>query len=227
MIEARFKAVARALRDAVAIDPTSRRPQTKGTLDLSGRDRLVDYGMGTGARCKKALEHVGAEAQVTATPTDPAPTASCAGRGRLPSPCQPARQLGLEDAACRGRTLAEALCSGSRLGMQLLFEHHDELGPPRGCGLLPGAVDPLQTAGAAAPAHRLECVRFQRPRPSRRPPRGGLAFYHVIRWRPTERPCRRWSAERSTASPSPRRRPATRCSASSSILRSPRPGLGC
>ena len=81
MIEAAFKAFARALREAVAIDPTETGiPSTKGPSppDEPGRvhaDRrrpsmigLVDYGMGNRRSVEKALEHVGANVLVSPTP---------------------------------------------------------------------------------------------------------------------------------------------------------------
>ena len=65
MIEAAFKAVARALRAAVAIDPTERGvPEHQGDADVSERprSRSSTTGWATAARSQKALEHVGAQA---------------------------------------------------------------------------------------------------------------------------------------------------------------------
>ena len=74
MIEACFKAFARALRVAVSVDPEeSGVPSTKGTLESRGaadamttRIAILDYGMGNLRSVEKALEHVGASATITA-----------------------------------------------------------------------------------------------------------------------------------------------------------------
>ncbi len=64
MIEACFKAFARALRAAVAIDPTETGdPVDEGHADVIA---IVDYGMGNRRSVEKALEHVGAEPVLTA-----------------------------------------------------------------------------------------------------------------------------------------------------------------
>ena len=58
MIEACFKAFARALRVAVAIDPDETGvPVDEGDADVIA---IVDYGMGNRRSVEKALEHVGA-----------------------------------------------------------------------------------------------------------------------------------------------------------------------
>ena len=58
MIEACFKALARALRVAVSIDPEETGvPSTKGTLTVIA---IADYGMGNRRSVEKALAHVGA-----------------------------------------------------------------------------------------------------------------------------------------------------------------------
>ena len=67
MIEAAFKAFARALRAAVAIDPTrDGRAVHEGDADVSAPViAIVDYGMGNRRSVEKALEHVGARAVIT------------------------------------------------------------------------------------------------------------------------------------------------------------------
>ncbi len=55
MIEAAFKAFARALRQAVSIDPDEPGvPSTKGTLTLMTRIAILDYGMGNLRSVEKA-----------------------------------------------------------------------------------------------------------------------------------------------------------------------------
>ena len=64
MIEACFKAFARALREAVSIDPgRGRRALDEGDADVIA---MVDYGMGNRRSVEKALEHVGARVARTA-----------------------------------------------------------------------------------------------------------------------------------------------------------------
>ena len=61
MVEAAFKAFARALRVAVALDPSeTRRPVDEGRA-VSRRVAILDYGMGNLRSAEKALEHVGAD----------------------------------------------------------------------------------------------------------------------------------------------------------------------
>ena len=65
MIEACFKAFARALRVAVAIDPTETGdPVDEGHADVS-TVAIVDYGMGNRRSVEKALEHVGARVRAS------------------------------------------------------------------------------------------------------------------------------------------------------------------
>ena len=71
MIEACFKAFARALRVAVSVDPEeTRRAVDEGDPELSDGVRIciLDYGMGNLRSVEKALEHVGATRRSPATP---------------------------------------------------------------------------------------------------------------------------------------------------------------
>ena len=68
LIEACFKAFARALREAIAVDPDAgRRAEHEGDAELT-RIAVLDYGMGNLRSVEKALERVGAEAVVTHDP---------------------------------------------------------------------------------------------------------------------------------------------------------------
>ena len=78
MVEASFKAFARALRAAVADDPDETGvPSTEGR-PLRPRVAILDYGMGNLRSVAKALEHVGADPELTA---DHAPRARGRRRG--------------------------------------------------------------------------------------------------------------------------------------------------
>ena len=76
VVEAQFKAVARALRAAVEPDPrVSRRPQHQGQPVTSTASRrtprvvVLDYGFGNVRSAVRALERVGAAVQLTADRT--------------------------------------------------------------------------------------------------------------------------------------------------------------
>ena len=138
MIEACFKAFARALRAAVAIDPTETGvPCTKGTLT---RERarpiaVVDYGMGNRRSVEKALERVGARAAAHARPRRAARRrrrSSCPASGAFPQAMRNLRELGLDELIARARWRRACRCWASASGMQLLFERSVELGGARG-----------------------------------------------------------------------------------------------
>ena len=145
LIEACFKAFARALREAVAIDPDETGvPSTKGTLRDGRMTRIaiLDYGMGNLRSVEKALERVGAEAGDHRRPraSRARPTASsCPASARSRRRWSGSRELGLD------RLIAERVDAGTPvlgicLGFQLLFESSTELGgadgprPARGRG---------------------------------------------------------------------------------------------
>ena len=133
MIEAIFKALARALRAAVVARPDrGRRTQHQGHADMSGarpRIAIVDYGMGNRRSVEKALEHVGADRR-----SSPATPISCKaadalvlpGVGAFPRGMGNLRELGL-DALLRERVAAGTPLLGICLGMQLLFDSSTEL----------------------------------------------------------------------------------------------------
>ena len=116
MIEACFKAFARALRIAVAIDPDETGvPVDQGHADVTVA--LVDYGMGNRRSVEKALEHVGARVARTADHDDdrrPPTAIVLPGRRRVPARrCARLRALGLDELlrerAARGRAAARHL----------------------------------------------------------------------------------------------------------------------
>ena len=66
MVEAAFKAFARALREAVEYDERVRAcPPRRAFSDDTARLAILDYGMGNLRSVAKALEHVGAEPELT------------------------------------------------------------------------------------------------------------------------------------------------------------------
>ena len=67
IVEAQFKAVARALRAAAAPDPRAGGiPSTKGVLVMTSKVVVLDYGSGNLRSAQRALERVGAQVEVTA-----------------------------------------------------------------------------------------------------------------------------------------------------------------
>jgi glutamine amidotransferase len=102
---------------------------------------IVDYGVGNIRSVERALEHVGAEARLTADPAEleradgivlPGVGAFAPALAKLSE-----RGLGeaLVDLARRGKPVL-----GVCLGYQLLFEESSEHGRHQGLGLLPGRV---------------------------------------------------------------------------------------
>ncbi len=105
---------------------------------------IVDYGVGNLRSVQKALESVGAPAQVTADPAvvDAAAAIVLPGVGAFGAAAANLRQSGLLPPVLAGIEAGKPFL-GICVGMQLLFEYSEELyggERPRGLGLLPGAV---------------------------------------------------------------------------------------
>jgi glutamine amidotransferase len=142
---------------------------------------VVDYGMGNRRSVQKALEHVGASAQITNDPDAIAQADGLVvpGVGAFPLAMQNLNGLGLvEPLSARAATGTPLL--GICLGMQLLFERSDELEGTSGLGLLGGEVTALRTGGLRVPHIGWNEVTFERPCPlTEGLPAGGCPFYHV------------------------------------------------
>jgi imidazole glycerol-phosphate synthase subunit HisH len=142
---------------------------------------VVDYGMGNRRSVQKALEHVGAQAAISAAPERlrAADGLVAPGVGAFPRAMQNINHLGLD------RLLGEAAADGKPLlgiclGMQVLFESSSELTPTAGLGLLPGTVTRLQTGGLRIPHIGWNEVRFEHNSPlTAGLPEAGRPFYHV------------------------------------------------
>ena len=159
MIEAAFKAFARALRQAVAIDPTETGvPSTKGTLTRMSAARcepspceiaVVDYGMGNRRSVEKALR---ARRRARLVSGDPERLRAAAGLvlpgvGAFPRAMERPRASSASTSCCASASRRARRCSGICLGMQLAFERSTEQG------------------GAAGPRHRpARCARWRRAR---------------------------------------------------------------
>ncbi len=156
MVEIAFKAFARALRQAVAIDP---RPAGRAVDQGRAVTRIaiLDYGMGNLRSVSKALEHVGAEAELTRdhARVRAADGIVLPGVGAMPRAMEHVRRLELDE-LLRERVAAGVPLIGVCMGMQLLFESTVEHGGAEGIGLLAGGVERLAGRGPEGAADRLE-----------------------------------------------------------------------
>jgi glutamine amidotransferase len=102
---------------------------------------VVDYGMGNLRSVAKALEHVGADVEVTsdAELIDAADGVVLPGVGAFGRCMENLVAAGLEPAV-RAAADSERPFLGICVGMQILFEQSEEYGPVRGLGILPGQV---------------------------------------------------------------------------------------
>ena len=108
---------------------------------MKTRIGIIDYGMGNRRSVQKALEHVGARAQIT---SDRDALARCEGLvlpgvGAFPAGMRNLNQRNLPE-FIRERVAAGTPLLGICLGMQLLFEGSQEGEPTAGLGVLGGQV---------------------------------------------------------------------------------------
>jgi imidazole glycerol-phosphate synthase subunit HisH len=124
---------------------------------------VLDYGMGNLRSVEKALERVGAAAEISHDPdrVRAADGVVLPGVGAFPRAMQRVRELGL-DSLVRERLEAGAPVLGICLGLQLLFDSTTELGGAAGLGLLPGPVAELEADGLKVPHIGWSPVRWER-----------------------------------------------------------------
>jgi len=108
------------------------------------RIAILDYGMGNLRSVYKALEHVGAEPELTSDHAlvREAGAIVLPGVGAMPKAMERVRELGLDE-LLHERVGAGVPVIGLCMGMQLLFESTTEHGGAEGIGLLAGAVEQL------------------------------------------------------------------------------------
>jgi len=150
-------------------------------LSATLRIAVVDYGMGNRRSVQKALEHVGAQAEVTSDHgrIQAADGIVLPGVGAFPLAMRNLVGLGLQD-PIRACAAAGKPLLGICLGMQLLFERSEEFGVTEGLGLIAGEVTPLRTGGLRVPHIGWNEVEFERhSRLTAGLPSAGCAFYHV------------------------------------------------
>jgi imidazole glycerol-phosphate synthase subunit HisH len=106
---------------------------------------ILDYGMGNLRSVYKALEHVGAQPELTADHdrVRAADAVVLPGVGAMPKAMESVRALELDE-LLRERVDAGMPVIGLCMGMQLLFESTTELGGAEGIGLLEGPVVGLE-----------------------------------------------------------------------------------
>ena len=128
---------------------------------------VLDYGMGNLRSVEKALEHVGADVEIT---YDPHRIRAASG-------------LVLDD-LIRERRAQGVPVLGICLGMQLLFERSVELGGASGLALLPGEVRALDAPGLKIPQIGWNAVAWQQQSPLVEGLPDPAAFYHVHSFAP-------------------------------------------
>jgi glutamine amidotransferase len=153
------------------------------------RVAILDYGMGNLRSVEKALEHVGAEPEITSEHDRirAADALVLPGVGAFPKAMQAVRRLEL-DALLRELVADGRPVLGICLGVQLLFERSSELGGAEGVGLLEGAVDALPSNGLKLPQIGWNPVSWRRETPLTEGLGEPCAFYHVHTFAP--RPAR-------------------------------------
>jgi glutamine amidotransferase len=123
---------------------------------------IVNYGMGNLRSAEMALEHIGADVQVTSDlgRIAAADALVLPGVGAFPKAMEAIRTLRLDEAIAE-RHAAGVPVLGICLGMQLLFESSTELGGATGLGLLRGRVGPLDARGLKIPQIGWNDVRWR------------------------------------------------------------------
>jgi glutamine amidotransferase len=153
------------------------------------RIAILDYGMGNLRSAEKALEHVGAHAEVTSDheAVRAAEGIVLPGVGAFPKAMEAVRRLALDE-LLRERVDAGVPVLGICLGMQLLFESSGELGGADGIGLLAGRVEELDADGLKVPQIGWNPVSWRRESALNAGLPQPCAFYHVHSYAP--RPAR-------------------------------------
>jgi glutamine amidotransferase len=142
---------------------------------------VVDYGMGNRRSVQKALEHVGASAQITNDRDELRAAAGLVvpGVGAFPLAMRNLHELELAP-VMQARAAEGTPILGICLGMQLLFDGSVELDAADGLRLIAGRVTPLDSGNLRVPHIGWNEVSFERESPlTAGLPADGCAFYHV------------------------------------------------
>jgi glutamine amidotransferase len=102
---------------------------------------VLDYGIGNLHSAQKALEHIGADARLTADPSliADADGVVLPGVGAFGACMRALRSSGLEEPALAAAESGRPFL-GICVGMQMLFSTSDEDAAARGLGIVPGAI---------------------------------------------------------------------------------------
>jgi glutamine amidotransferase len=116
------------------------------------RVAILDYGMGNLRSVEKALERVGADAEITSehARAEAADGVILPGVGAFPRAMDRVREFRLDELVAR-RIEADVPVLGICLGLQLLFESSVENEGASGLALLDGVVAPLEANGYKVP----------------------------------------------------------------------------
>jgi len=146
---------------------------------------VLDYGMGNLRSAVKALEHVGARAEVTSDPgvVREADGLVLPGVGAFPKAMEEVRRRGI-DAMVAERVGEGVPVLGICLGMQLLFDRSTELGGALGLGILAGDVELLDATGLKLPHIGWNWVDWGRASALNEGLPDRCAFYHVHSYAP-------------------------------------------
>ena len=152
------------------------------------RIAILDYGMGNLRSAEKALEHVGAEAEITRDHgrVRDSDGVVLPGVGAFPKAMEEVRRLGYDD-LLRELVAAGRPVLGICLGMQLLFESTTELGGGEGIGLLEGPVEQLAVNGLKVPHIGWNQVAWRADSKLTAGLADPTAFYHVHSFAPRPR----------------------------------------
>jgi glutamine amidotransferase len=147
------------------------------------RIAILDYGMGNLRSVYKALEHVGAEPELTSdhARVREADAIVLPGVGAMPKAMEQVRALGLDE-LLHERAGAGVPVIGLCMGMQLLFESTTEHGGAEGIGLLAGAVEQLDAP--KIPQIGWNAVSWTRPSALTEGLPDPCAFYHANSFAP-------------------------------------------
>jgi glutamine amidotransferase len=152
------------------------------------RIAILDYGMGNLRSAEKALEHVGAEAEITRHHgrVRAADGVVLPGVGAFPKAMEEVRRLGYDE-LLRELVDEQRPVLGICLGMQLLFESTTEHGGGQGIGLLQGPVEGLSANGLKVPHIGWNPVSWRGESDLIAGLAGPTAFYHVHSFAPRPR----------------------------------------
>ena len=150
---------------------------------------ILDYGMGNLRSAEKALEHVGAMAEITRDHDviRAADGVVLPGVGAFPRAMEAVTRLSFDELLYE--RVAEGIpVLGICLGLQLLFEGSTEMGGAAGIGLLEGEVRELEAEGLKVPQIGWNPVAWRRDSVLNEGLTNPSAFYHVHSFAP--RPAR-------------------------------------